>query len=127
MEINVYRLLADAVVCLHMAFVLFAVFGGLLAFWRRAWLWLHIPAVVWAAFVEFSGWICPLTPLEHWLRSQAGEDAYSADFIEHYLIPLLYPAHLTRGLQIALGGGVLAINAAVYARLVQRRRRGKHS
>lgn len=123
METTVYRLLADAVVCLHMGFVLFAVFGGLLALHRPAWLWLHLPAVLWAAFVEFSGWICPLTPLENWLRAKAGVDVYSADFIEHYLIPILYPAHLTRTLQIALGIGVLVVNAAVYGRLLTRHRR----
>lgn len=123
MENTVYLLLADAVVCLHMGFVLFAVFGGLLALHRRAWLWLHVPAVLWAAFVEFSGWICPLTPLENRLRAKAGAGVYSTDFIEHYLIPLLYPAHLTRTLQIALGIGVLTVNAAVYGRLLLGHRR----
>lgn len=123
METDTYRVLADGVVCLHMGFVLFAVFGGLLAFHHRAWSWLHVPAVLWAAFVEFSGRICPLTPLENWLRTKAGVGAYHSDFIEHYLLPVLYPAELTRPIQITLGIGVLALNAAVYARLLIRRRR----
>lgn len=130
MDRDTYRLLADAVVCLHAAFVLFAVCGGLLALHRRGWVWLHIPAVLWAAYVEFSGRICPLTPLENWLRAKAGAKVYSTDFIEHYLIPLLYPAHLTRTLQIALGIGVLAVNVAVYARLwalAHRRQRDSRS
>ena len=109
-----YQVFADLVVILHLAFVAFALFGGLLALWRRRVVWVHLPAVLWAAAVEFGGWICPLTPLETWLRMQGGEGGYNSDFIEHYILPLLYPAGLTREEQIALGAVVLAVNLAIY-------------
>ncbi len=114
-------------VVLHLAFVLFAVLGGLLALkWRRV-VWLHLPAALWAALIEFAGWFCPLTPLENWLRIESGGAAYRTGFIEHYILPVLYPAELTRELQILLGGLVLVFNLLVYAvvlrRLVRQRRR----
>ena len=110
-----YRLFADVVVILHFGFVLFVVFGGLaIAKWTRL-TWLHLPAVLWAAVVEFAGWICPLTPLETSLRIAAGADAYETGFVEHYLLPLLYPGTLTRSLQIVLGATVLAINIPIYS------------
>jgi hypothetical protein len=116
------RLLADAVLVLHLAFVAFAVAGGLLA-WRWRWMpWLHLPALAWAATVEFTGWICPLTPLENALRAAGGQAGYRGGFIEHYLLPLLYPAALTPGLQVLLGAGLLAFNAAAYLLLWRRRR-----
>ena len=117
------RLLADAVVLLHLAFVAFAVAGGLLVLrWRRVAL-LHLPALAWAAFVEFSGRICPLTPLENALRAAAGTAAYEGGFVEHYLLPVLYPAQLTRELQFLLGTGLLAFNLAVYAAVAWQLRR----
>jgi hypothetical protein len=110
-----YRLGADLVLLLHLAFVLFVLAGGLLVLkWRRL-AWLHLPAVGWAAVVEFTGWICPLTPLENVLRAGAGAATYDADFIEHYLLPLLYPAALTRDIQLILGMIVIGVNLAVYA------------
>ena len=116
-----YRLLADATVVLHLAFVVFVVGGGLLV-WRKPKLaWAHVPAVAWGAAIEFAGWICPLTPLENWLREQGGQAGYSTSFIEHYLIPVLYPQSLTRDLQWLLGGFVLVITLAVYAGVVWRR------
>jgi hypothetical protein len=109
-----YRVLADLVVVMHLAFVLFAVLGGFLVFrWKRC-AWVHVPAFLWAAFIEFSGWVCPLTPLENWLRHRGGAMAYRAGFIEHYLLPVLYPATLTRHAQIALGLFVIALNLAIY-------------
>jgi hypothetical protein len=117
-----YRLLADAVVVLHLGFVGFVVLGGLLALrWPRA-AWVHLPAAVWGVWVEFTGRICPLTPLEGWLRRQGGGAGYSASFVEHYVLPVLYPAALTRELQWALGGIVIAVNAAVYAAVLLARR-----
>lgn len=111
----VLRLLADLVVLLHVAFVLFVVLGGLLVWrWPRL-AWAHLPAVAWGAWVEFAGRVCPLTPLENWLRRQGGGDAYASSFVEHYLMPVLYPASLSRDLQWLLGGLVLVVNAAVYA------------
>lgn len=117
-----YSLLADLVLILHLSFVLFVLFGGLLALrWRRA-MWLHLPAVVWGAVMEFSGWICPLTPLENWLRAQEGSQGYEGDFLEHYLLALLYPDGLTHAMQVVLGLIVLVVNLAVYGWLWHRSR-----
>lgn len=110
-----YRVLADFVVVVHAAFVLFAVFGGFLVLRRRRLAWMHVPAVLWAALVETAGWTCPLTPLENLLRHRAGEKTYPSGFIEHYLMPVLYPEALTREVQIILGLMVLFINILVYA------------
>ena len=118
-----YRTLADAVLVFHLLFVAFAVAGGLLAFRRRWMPLLHLPALAWAAFVEFTGRICPLTPLENHLRAAGGEAGYAGGFIEHYLLPLLYPAELTRELQWTLGAGLVAFNLVVYVLLWRRRRR----
>jgi hypothetical protein len=118
-----HRLLADLAVLLHAGFVLFAVLGGLLVLRRRRWAWLHVPAFLWAGFIEFTGGICPLTPLENWLRGRGGLAVYRGDFIDHYLLPLLYPENLTRGTQILLGAAVLLLNAAIYALLWFRSRR----
>jgi hypothetical protein len=120
---NGWRLLADAVVLFHLAFVAFAVAGGLLVLrWRWVAL-LHLPALAWAAFVEFTGRICPLTPLENTLRAAAGEAGYAGGFVEHYLLPMLYPADLTRELQWTLGTGLVLFNVAVYAAVCWQARR----
>jgi hypothetical protein len=116
-----YRLAADAVLAAHLAFVLFVVCGGLLVLRTPRLAWLHLPAVTWGAYVELSGSICPLTPLEVTLRRGAGEAGYGGDFIEHYLVSLIYPAGLTRELQMALGAAVLLINLIVYVILWRRR------
>jgi hypothetical protein len=115
-----YGLLADLTVLLHAAFILFAVFGGLLALrWTKV-AWVHVPAVLWAAFVEFSGGICPLTPLENHYRELAGENGYAHGFIEHYVLPAIYPAGLTRNIQLWLGLGVLAVNLVCYSLIIRR-------
>ncbi|HEU0223930.1 MAG TPA: DUF2784 domain-containing protein [Steroidobacteraceae bacterium] len=117
-----WRVLADAVLLLHLAFVVFVVLGGLLVLrWPRL-AWLHLPAAAWGALIEFAGWYCPLTPLEKQLRALGGEAGYEGGFISHYLLPMLYPHGLTRGAQVVLGLLVVAVNAAVYARLLLRRR-----
>ena len=116
-----YRLAADAVLAAHLAFVLFVVCGGLLVLRTPRLAWLHLPAVAWGAFVELSGSICPLTPLEVTLRRGAGEAGYGGDFIEHYLVSLIYPAGLTRELQMALGAAALLLNLIVYFILWRRR------
>ncbi|MGD2153035.1 MAG: DUF2784 domain-containing protein [Gemmatimonadales bacterium] len=119
-----YRALADLIVILHLAFVVFAVGGALLVLrWRRL-AWVHVPAAIWAALIEYAGWICPLTPLEKWLRVQAGGSGYAGGFVGHYLLPLLYPRGLTRGVQIALGTLVILINLGVYGWLIGRAVRG---
>ena len=121
-----WGLLADAVVVFHLAFVAFAVLGGLLAL-RWPWVALpHLAALAWAAYVEFSGRICPLTPLENALRAAAGAGAYEGGFVEHYLLPMLYPAALTREIQVVLGMGLLAFNVAVYAAVAWKARRRFH-
>jgi hypothetical protein len=115
-----FRILADATVAVHVAFVLFVILGGLVvARWRRV-AWVHIPAAAWAAWVEFAGWLCPLTPLENWLREEGGGTAYTSGFIEHYLLPILYPESLSRELQWVLGGMVLLINAVMYGVVFRR-------
>jgi len=115
-----YRLLADLVLVVHAAFVVFVVLGGLAVLrWPRL-AWVHLPAAIWGAGIEFAGGICPLTPLENHWRRLAGEQGYTAGFVEHYVVAALYPEGLTRGLQVALGLAVVAVNAAVYLRLWSR-------
>ena len=119
------RLAADAVVALHLAFVAFAALGGMLAWRRLAYAWFHLPALAWAAFVEFSGSICPLTPLENRLRIRAGEAGYAGSFVEHYLMPVLYPAGLTPDAQKWIGATLVALNVAIYAVALARARSRK--
>ncbi|MGZ8392323.1 MAG: DUF2784 domain-containing protein [Gemmatimonadales bacterium] len=120
-------LLADIVVALHLLFVLFVVLGGLLVLrWPRV-AYLHIPAAVWGAAIEFAGWVCPLTPLENWLRRQAGSTSYSGGFVEHYILPILYPSTLTRANQLVLGALVLILNVAIYAYVFRRRQKAKRA
>jgi hypothetical protein len=119
----IYSWFADLTLVLHLAFVLFVVLGGLLVIRRPRVIWLHLPAALWGAAVEFGGWLCPLTPLEIWLRTKAGGEGYRGDFIEYYLQPILYPAGLTGVNQLVLGLVVVVINAAVYAWYWQRRLR----
>ena len=117
------RFAADAVVLLHLGFIAFVLFGGWLAL-HRTWIaWLHVPALIWGAAVEFLGLVCPLTPLEQRLRAVAGERGYSGGFVEHYVIPVIYPVDLTPRVQLALGVVVVAINAITYAIVLGRDRR----
>jgi hypothetical protein len=119
-----WSLAADAVLTLHLCFVVFAIGAGFLT-WRWPWVaWLHIPALLWGAWVELSSQICPLTPLENHLRVLAGEAGYSGGFLQHYLVPVLYPLGLTRHIQWALGAILVSINAIAYGRLMQRRHAG---
>jgi hypothetical protein len=119
------RILADLVLILHAAFIVFVVCGGLLAWRWRPVMWLHLPAVMWTILLEFQGWICPLTPLENFLRETGGTGGYRGGFIEHYLLPLIYPGTLTPGIRMALGLGVLMINLAVYGLLWRQLRRDR--
>lgn len=117
------RILADALLVLHGLFILFVLLGGALVWrWPRL-AWLHLPAVAWAAWVAWAGWICPLTPLENELRRAAGQAGYEGGFIEHYLLGMIYPEGLTRGVQVGLGIGVAVLNLTVYALLMRARRR----
>jgi Protein of Unknown function (DUF2784) len=116
------NLAADALLIVHGAFILFAVFGGFAALrWPRV-VWLHLPCALWAGLVVGMGWICPLTPLEQQLRTAAGGQGYHGGFIEHYLMAAIYPDGLTRGVQIALALGVLLVNAIAYGLLIKQRR-----
>jgi hypothetical protein len=118
-----FRLAADAVLLLHLAFILFALFGAALALrWPRL-VWIHLPAAVWAIGIELTGAICPLTYLENDLRVRAGQQGYAEGFIEHYLLPVLYPAGLTPSVQYILAGIVLGVNLLLYAWLWLRRDR----
>jgi Protein of Unknown function (DUF2784) len=115
-----FRALANLVLVVHLAFVLFVVLGGLAALRRPRLAWVHLPVALYGATIEFVGFVCPLTPLELWLRRRGGEAGYEGGFIEHYVTAALYPAGLTRELQFALGTGVLALNAVVYAVYLRR-------
>lgn len=118
---SLHGLLADAVVVLHFGFVLFVLFGGLLALrWPRV-IWLHLPAAIWGALIEFAGWTCPLTPLEKWLRREGNLGGYEGGFVEHYILPVLYPQALTRNIQLVLGLVVVLLNLFVYWRVLRRR------
>ena len=120
-----YRILADLLVGVHALFVAFVVFGGLLA---HRWPWVaavHLPAAAWGAKIEFRGWVCPLTPLENSLRASAGQAGYEGGFIEHYLLPALYPTGLTRGTQLVFGSLVIGVNVMVYGLVLWRRRRAR--
>ena len=109
-----YNSLADLVVILHFLFVLFVLLGGFLVLWKSHMAWYHIPAVFWAASIEFFGWICPLTPLENILRERGGVAGYDTGFVEHYIVPILYPASLTRQMQVGFGLIVLSVNIGIY-------------
>jgi uncharacterized membrane protein len=116
-----YRFLADAVLLLHFGFILFVVFGALLVARRQRWLFAHLAAAGWGFLVEAAGAVCPLTWAEIYFRRLAGEAGYEGGFVDHYLLPLIYPAGLTRSMQIGLGVGVLAFNAILYAWIWRRR------
>ena len=116
-----YTTLANLIVMAHLGFVVFVVAGGVAVLrWPRL-AWVHLPAVAWGALIEYAGWICPLTPLENALREAGGQAAYAGGFVDHYVIPVLYPEALTRSDQVALGSVVLLLNGIVYWRLARQR------
>jgi len=109
-----FLVLADGVVILHLAFIVFVMLGGLLVLvWPRV-IWAHLPCAVWGIAIELTGWICPLTPLENILRRHAGQAPYAGDFVIHYIEPVIYPEGLTREFQVVLGAAVVLVNAVVY-------------
>ena len=119
----IFGALADLTVAIHLAFVLFVIGGGLLVFWRPGLAWAHLPAAAWGAWIELSGGICPLTPLENALRVRGGGAVYDESFVERYLIPLIYPETLTPEMQTMLGVVVIVTNVAIYAVAIARWRR----
>lgn len=111
----IYSALADATLALHLAFILFVVVGGLgVAQWPGM-VWIHLPAAAYGVLIELFNWICPLTPLENWLRLLAGEQGYTESFVERYLLPIVYPDGLTRNVQFVLAALVVAVNLVTYA------------
>jgi len=121
----IYRVAADFVLVTHFAFIVLVVAGGLMVF-RYAWFaWIHLPAACWGAFVELTGRICPLTTLENYLRVNAGQEGYADSFVEHYILPVIYPAGLTRNIQLVLAGTVIAVNVIIYATILLRKKRQK--
>lgn len=122
-----YRLLADLTVAVHLFFIFFVLFGGMLLCWKKWVIRLHLPAACWGVFIELSGRICPLTPLENYLRHQAGLAGYAGGFIERYLLPIVYPAGLTRNIQFLLAGLVLVVNGLAYGFWLYRCRRFDNS
>ncbi len=118
------RIAADVVMLLHFAFILAAAFGGLAVLVRVRWMWAHLPIVAWATLVSFADWVCPLTPLENRLRRAAGNAGYDGGFVEHYLVPIVYPQNLPVRVGLISGIGVLVLNAAIYAVVWRRQRRG---
>lgn len=124
MSALVYQYLADGVVVLHLAFILFVLLGGLaIPAWPRT-AWVHLPCVLWGAMVELAGWICPLTPLENLLRDRAGQESYEGDFVLRLIEPVIYPHWLTREIQLVLGALVVLVNLCVYG-MVMHRMRGR--
>lgn len=117
-----YQIAADLLVILHLGFICFVLFGGLLVLKWRWLLWVHIPAVIWGVLIEFQGWICPLTPLEMWFRQAGGEAGYTGGFVEHYILPIIYPAGLTWNIQWQLGLLVIVINLFIYGWIIKKRR-----
>ncbi|MEO6117958.1 MAG: DUF2784 domain-containing protein [Methylotenera sp.] len=119
-----FRLAADSVLLLHLAFILFALLGGAMTVWWRWIPFVHLPAAAWGFFVELTGKICPLTYLENYFRIKAGQSGYTERFVEHYLLDIIYPSGLTRETQFALAGVVVIVNIAIYGWLFFRRRTG---
>jgi len=116
----VYGVIADLLVLVHFGFVIFAVSGGLMVL-RWGWIaWLHLPAVLWTAGIEFGGWVCPLTYLEYAFRDMAGERVAHVGFVDRYILPLLYPEALTRDTQVVLGTTMIVVNILVYSIVVRR-------
>lgn len=121
----IYRVLADVVVVLHFCFILFVVLGGLFVLRWRWVMWLHIPAAVYGAVIEFVGWPCPLTPLEQHLRRLGGQAGYEGGFVEHYIGSIIYPEGFSPTLHILLGVGVVVLNAAIYWWALSRKPRSR--
>ena len=122
-----WRVLADVTVGLHLAFVTFVVLGGLLVLRWPKLAWVHLPVAFYGVLIEWVGWLCPLTPLENWLRGRAGGAGYTGGFVEHYILPLLYPGQLTDAVRLALGGVVVLVNVGVYWLVWTRSRRARSS
>ena len=122
----IYKILADSVVIFHLLFIIFALLGGLLILWRSWFVFVHLPTVVWITLIEFAGWICPLTPLENHLRNLSDSSAYPGGFIDHYLLPIVYPAGLTPHIQVILGLLAILVNVVIYIFVCWRKRKTRN-
>lgn len=111
----IYLILADLLMVVHLLFIIFALLGGLSLIWRSFLIFVHLPAAVWAALISFKGWLCPLTPLENYLRRAGGSEGYQESFISHYITPIIYPSSLTLNMQFVLGILVIGVNLGIYA------------
>ena len=116
-----YQIIADILVIVHFLFILFVIFGGFLVLRWRFVFWIHIPCAMWGMLIEFAGWLCPITPLENHFRHLAGQAGYHGGFINHYIMPVIYPAGLTRDIQYLLGTGVLIITIIAYSLVIYQR------
>jgi hypothetical protein len=112
-----YQAAATAIALTHLAFILFVLLGGLLVLRWRWMAWVHLPAAVWGVLIEFAGWWCPLTKWENHFLRLAGRAGYGGGFVAHYVMPIIYPAGLTRGMEVAIGVVVLIINMSVYMKV----------
>ncbi len=119
-----FRLAADGVLLLHLAFIVFALLGGAMAVWRRWIRFIHLPAAAWGFFIELTSRVCPLTYLENYFRIKAGQSGYTESFVEHYLLNIIYPSGLTREIQFAFAGIVVIVNIAIYGWLFYHWRAG---
>ncbi len=115
------RIAAEGIVVVHLIFILFVILGGLALFKWPWMIWVHVPAAVWGGLVELVGAPCPLTPLENHLRQSGNAEAYSGGFIDHYIMPIVYPPGLTRQTQVVLGVLILAVNFAIYFKFLTRK------
>lgn len=118
-----YQVVADVIVILHLAFIVFVLAGAFLVRKWRWLIWLHIPAVIWGALIVIIGWVCPLTPLENFLRQAGGREVYVGGFIDRYVVPVIYPAGFTPEMGLAMGIGVIVINVLIYRRFLTRRKK----
>ncbi len=112
---RLYPVLADGVLGLHLLFILWVVFGALVARNRQLLRWLHISCLVWGVVLEVTPWPCPLTLLENWLELKAGVQVYQGGFVLHYLDKLVYP-DISPTLLTVGGLVVCAFNLAIYGR-----------
>lgn len=118
-----YKFLADIVLILHLFFILFVLFGAILAFKFPKIVWFHLPIATYGALITFYRWICPLTPLENYFRALAGEQGYEGGFIAHYILPVIYPSGVTTGLTITMGLTVIIWNGIIYGLLIYRNKK----
>ena len=113
-----YEFLATLTLVLHFLFIIFVIFGGLLFFIKKWVILIHLPALIYGIYVEFTQSICPLTYLENFLLQKAKLTTYSTSFIQNYLVPIIYPINLTKDIQINLAIALIILNVVIYGAVV---------